>query len=130
MSTNANETETFGSVLKRHRHKVGLSQKELAERAGLSDTAIQALESGRRKTPRPETVRLLAEGLGLKMADQAMLRDCCHRRPPGTAGHSRRAFAATHAGYPARRPRARRSRSYGVTRQPSPRDLDRPRRGG
>jgi predicted ATPase/transcriptional regulator with XRE-family HTH domain len=42
-----------------------LSQEELAERAGLSVGAVAALETGRRTAPRPATVRMLADALGL-----------------------------------------------------------------
>ena len=59
------ETETFGVLLRRYRLAASLSQEALGERAGLSANAIAALERGRRKTPRPATVLLLADGLGL-----------------------------------------------------------------
>jgi predicted ATPase/transcriptional regulator with XRE-family HTH domain len=51
----------------------GLSQAELAERAGLSPDGISALESGRRATPRPFTVRALAEALALADEDRLQL---------------------------------------------------------
>lgn len=56
----------FGSHLRRERLAAGLSQEELAEVAGLSAGAVQALETGRRATPRPGTVRMLADALGLE----------------------------------------------------------------
>ena len=55
----------FGKLLRQHRLTAGLSQEELAERAGLSVRGISDLERGRRATPRPETVRMLAEALKL-----------------------------------------------------------------
>ena len=42
-----------------------LSQEELAERAGLSPRGVSDLERGARTAPRLETVRLLADALGL-----------------------------------------------------------------
>jgi non-specific serine/threonine protein kinase len=44
----------------------GLSQDELAERAGLSAKAIGALERGERRLPHPRTVELLAATLGVE----------------------------------------------------------------
>jgi predicted ATPase/class 3 adenylate cyclase len=51
--------------LRRARQAAGLTQEELAERAGLSRRGIADLESGARKTPRKDTVALLAAALGL-----------------------------------------------------------------
>ena len=64
---------TFASALRRHRHLAGLSQEELAERAGLSARGLSDLERGLRTSPRAETVRMLADALGLGAADRASL---------------------------------------------------------
>ncbi len=45
--------------------EAGLSQEALAEAAGLSPRAVRALERGERRTAQQETVRLLADALGL-----------------------------------------------------------------
>ena len=58
------ERAAFGAALRRRRLAAGLSQEALAGRAGLSLRGVSDLERGRR-APRPETVRLLAEALGL-----------------------------------------------------------------
>lgn len=55
----------FGEMLRRYRVAAGLSQEELAERAGLSARAISDLERGVKQTPRKETVALLADALAL-----------------------------------------------------------------
>ena len=52
-------------ALRRHRMAAALSQEELAARAGLSARGISDLERGARMAPRLETVRLLADALGL-----------------------------------------------------------------
>src|SRR5262245_61249733 len=65
--------ESFGSILRRHRVAAGLSQEELAERAGLSVRGVGNLEQGRRAAPRLATVRLLADALGLDAAGRAEL---------------------------------------------------------
>lgn len=55
----------FGSLLRRHRAAAGLTQEELAERAGLSARAISDLERGIKRAPRKDTVALLTQALGL-----------------------------------------------------------------
>ena len=54
-----------GDRLRRVRDRRLLSQRELAERAGLSPTTILKLESGRVDEPHPRTVRKLAVALGV-----------------------------------------------------------------
>jgi transcriptional regulator with XRE-family HTH domain len=63
---------TFGTLLRRHRLAGGLTQDALAERAGISTRGLQLLERDR-TTPRADTVRLLAEALGLDDAARATL---------------------------------------------------------
>ena len=63
----------FGDLLRRHRREAGLSQERLAELAGLSVDAIAALERGRRRAPRPHTLRQLSDALRLSAADRAQL---------------------------------------------------------
>jgi predicted ATPase/DNA-binding XRE family transcriptional regulator len=58
------ESASFGSQLRRQRLAAGLTQEELAERAGLSARGIQDLERGARRAPHPETVRRLTAALG------------------------------------------------------------------
>ncbi|HEV2127932.1 MAG TPA: tetratricopeptide repeat protein [Thermomicrobiales bacterium] len=57
--------ESFGNVLRRYRILAGMSQEELAERAGLSVRGIGDLERGQRRGPRLRTVQALADALGL-----------------------------------------------------------------
>ena len=64
---------SFGEILRRLRSAAGLSQEELAERAGLSRNGISNLERGRHPAPRLETVRLLADALALPELDRAAL---------------------------------------------------------
>jgi transcriptional regulator with XRE-family HTH domain len=67
------EPTTFGVRLRRHREAAGLSQEELAERAGLAGKAIGALERGERRRPHPRTVQLLAKALELDDASRREL---------------------------------------------------------
>lgn len=59
------EPLVFGDLLRRHRIFSGMSQEELAERAGLSARAISDLERGVKRVPRRDTVQLLVEALQL-----------------------------------------------------------------
>jgi transcriptional regulator with XRE-family HTH domain len=61
----------FGVLLRRYRSKPGLTQAELAERAGISPDAISTLERGARRNPHRDTVRLLADALQRSAADRA-----------------------------------------------------------
>jgi predicted ATPase/DNA-binding XRE family transcriptional regulator len=63
----------LGDLIRRYRLAAGLSQEDLAERAGLSVRGISDLERGRRLSPHMETLRLLAEGLGLTDVERASL---------------------------------------------------------
>jgi predicted ATPase/transcriptional regulator with XRE-family HTH domain len=63
----------FGALMRRHRTAAALSQEELAERAGVSVRAISDLERGVHRAPRLETVRMLADALGLGEDDRASL---------------------------------------------------------
>src|SRR5579859_7648738 len=57
--------ETFGVLLRRKREEAGLSQEDLAEKAGLTGKAIGALERGERLRPYPRTLQALADALGM-----------------------------------------------------------------
>jgi transcriptional regulator with XRE-family HTH domain len=63
----------FGELLRRHRLAAGLTQEDLAERAGLSARGISDLERGARSHPYQETVRLLADALALDGAERVAL---------------------------------------------------------
>jgi transcriptional regulator with XRE-family HTH domain len=63
----------FGLRLLELREAAGLTQEELADRAGLTSYAVSALERGRRQRPYPHTVRALADALGLSDEDRTLL---------------------------------------------------------
>jgi transcriptional regulator with XRE-family HTH domain len=79
-STVFGQDVTFGRRLKRLREAAGLTQEELAERAGLSRKAISMLERGERNRPYPHTVRSLAEALGLSEGERSSLLASVPRR--------------------------------------------------
>ena len=66
-------TRQLGALLRGHRIAAGLSQEELAERAGLSRRAISDLERGARRAPYPATLRRLTKALNLSTTARAEL---------------------------------------------------------
>ena len=75
---------SFGELLRRSREAAGLTQDELAERAGLTAKGIGALERGERRHPYPHTVRAIASALGLDDGARSALLAAVPRRggPP------------------------------------------------
>jgi transcriptional regulator with XRE-family HTH domain len=65
------DTASFAAQLRQHRLALGLTQAELAERAGLSERGISDLERGLKQAPRASTVRLLVGGLARLVSPDA-----------------------------------------------------------
>jgi predicted ATPase/DNA-binding XRE family transcriptional regulator len=86
------QEQSFAHRLRRFREIAGLTQKELAGRAGLTPNAISDLERGKRRRPHPHTVRSLADALDLSEGERASLVAAVPRRSA-----SRSAPAAAHA---------------------------------
>jgi transcriptional regulator with XRE-family HTH domain len=69
----------FAQLLQEFRVASGLTQEELAEKAGLSSRGISDLERGVRRRPRLTTIRRLAIGLQLADEDRAALEAAMYR---------------------------------------------------
>jgi predicted ATPase/DNA-binding XRE family transcriptional regulator len=67
------EPTIFGALLKRYRMAAGLTQEALAERANLSTRAISDLERGLSRTPRYDTLDLLARAMNLEASQRSAL---------------------------------------------------------
>ena len=76
---------SFAQRLRRLRQSAGLTQEELAGRAGLTPNAISDLERAKRRRPHPHTVRSLADALGLSGEERASLVAAVPRRGENTA---------------------------------------------
>ncbi|WP_428965196.1 ATP-binding protein [Micromonospora fluostatini] len=76
MSIDVRTTEDvpqFGLLIRQHRMRIGLTQRELADFSTVSVRAIRDLEQGRARRPRQDTVRLIADGLRLGLRARADL---------------------------------------------------------
>jgi predicted ATPase/DNA-binding XRE family transcriptional regulator len=71
---------SFAARLRHLREAAGLTQEELADRAGLTAHAVSALERGTRKRPYPHTVHSLADALRLSDDEHASLLAAVPRR--------------------------------------------------
>lgn len=76
----ASESQAFGALLRRFRTDAGLTQEELAERAGLSVRGISDLERGVNKAPYLATVARLIEALALSDQEGRALEAATSRR--------------------------------------------------
>lgn len=63
--------ENYGRMLRQHRLDRGLTQPQLAGRSRISVRTIRDIERGGCRRPRRETIRLMADGLGLAGRDRA-----------------------------------------------------------
>ncbi|MFD2121237.1 helix-turn-helix domain-containing protein [Streptomyces cirratus] len=59
------ESSQVGALIRGHRLRIGLTQRELADLSTISVRAIRDLEQGKARRPRPDTVRLMADALRL-----------------------------------------------------------------
>ncbi|MCO1654997.1 helix-turn-helix transcriptional regulator [Pseudonocardia sp. S2-4] len=97
----------FGDGVRLRRLRTGLTQEELAERAGVSVRGLRKLEVGEITRPRPRTVRALAAALGVGPAGWAAFRVGAHpgsadaapfRWPPPAAARGEPALGVPRAG--------------------------------
>jgi predicted ATPase/transcriptional regulator with XRE-family HTH domain len=79
------EASPFGARLRWLREAAGLTQEELADRAGLTARGISDLERGARRRPYPHTVRSLSDALGLSGDERASLLASVPKRGTATA---------------------------------------------
>jgi transcriptional regulator with XRE-family HTH domain len=80
-----NAMNDFGTFLREKRRVAGLSQRQLAERAGLDFSYISKLENGRLPAPAADTVVRLAEILGCPAED---LLSAAKKMPTGLSSGS------------------------------------------
>lgn len=64
---------TLGQTLKARRIERGLTQEQLEERSGVSQTHISQIESGKTRQPTDATLYALADALGFELAELQQL---------------------------------------------------------
>jgi non-specific serine/threonine protein kinase len=79
--------ESFAELLRQHRLALGLTQDQLAERAGLSGRGISDLERGVKQAPRATTVQSLVRGLSLGEVESAALLHAAQPRHERASGN-------------------------------------------
>jgi transcriptional regulator with XRE-family HTH domain len=73
---------SFGALLRARRHRAYLSQEQLAARAELSERTVRNLEAGRVRSPRTDTLRLLANALRLSEPERDTWLEAARGGPP------------------------------------------------
>src|SRR5687768_3059759 len=86
---------SFGTQLRYFRERAGLTQEQLAAKAGLTAKAISALERGERSQPYLHTVHALAAALDLSKDECAALLAARGRHPAELPPISQRTAAST-----------------------------------
>jgi DNA-binding SARP family transcriptional activator/DNA-binding XRE family transcriptional regulator len=86
----AEPVSRFGALVRAYRRSAGLTQQELAAKAGLSVAALRDIEQSRRQRPRLSSVIALADALGLDAERAASMvnarREPTSARRPGPIG--------------------------------------------
>ncbi len=63
------QKSTIGDNIKKYRNKLGISQDVLSKRANLAFHTIAKIEAGSTPDPRIETVKKIADALGVLLDD-------------------------------------------------------------
>jgi transcriptional regulator with XRE-family HTH domain len=71
----SSQVKRLGQTLRARREKLGLSQRQLAAQASVSDATIVRIEHGEFNAPAPDKLSRIAEALGLPLADVFALAD-------------------------------------------------------
>lgn len=76
--------DTLGQLLRRHRRAAGLTQQDLADRAGISERTISDVERGLRDRIYGDTAGRLAAALDLAPAERSAFEAAAHGEPAGS----------------------------------------------
>jgi len=79
---------SFGILLRARWHRACLSQEQLAACAELSERTVRNLEAGRVRSPRADTVRLLAGALRLSEPEREIWLEAARGGPPQRAARA------------------------------------------
>ncbi|MGO4630895.1 AAA family ATPase [Streptomyces sp. 2RAF24] len=79
-------TAALGTLIRGHRRRIGLTQRELADLSTISVRAIRDLEKGKALRPRADTIRLIADALRLGPRARTALEESVSRGHQSGAG--------------------------------------------
>lgn len=65
--------KTFKQTLKELRSSRSITQRQLAQKAGISATHLSLLETGRKRPPRLSTLKRISEALNLNIEEKEIL---------------------------------------------------------
>ena len=65
----SNEKSTIAGNIKKYRNKLGISQDQLSKKADLAFHKIAKIEAGSTPNPTIETVKKIADALGVSLDD-------------------------------------------------------------
>jgi transcriptional regulator with XRE-family HTH domain len=65
----SNEKSTLGNNIKKYRNKLGISQDVLSKKASLAFHTIAKIEAGATPNPTINTVKKIADALGVSLDD-------------------------------------------------------------
>ncbi len=75
----------FGETVRAHRRRLGMSQEDLSGKARIGVRTIRDIEAGRSGTPRPATIRLLADAFGLHGPERDHFHELAHHHATSRA---------------------------------------------
>ncbi len=90
---------SIGELVRTRRRAAGITQEELAERAGLSPRSISEVERGGAHLPRRDTVALLARALNLAGSERASFEALIEHHRRGRLSGQRERAGAGHSSY-------------------------------
>jgi transcriptional regulator with XRE-family HTH domain len=63
------QAKTFGAMLRRRRHALGLTVRQIEAATGIPNTTVSRIETGSFKAPRPDKLAKIAQALGLSAGE-------------------------------------------------------------
>jgi transcriptional regulator with XRE-family HTH domain len=82
--TEDNEMLSLGAAIAKRREELGLSQRDLALRAELSNATLSFIEKGTTEQPKPSTLSKIATALGMSIDDLYSMAGILPARKPST----------------------------------------------
>ena len=79
-----NEMLSLGAAIAKRREELGLSQRDLADKASVSNGTVSFIEQGITEEPKPTTLKKIATALGMSLDDLYNMAGITLARKPST----------------------------------------------